>query len=291
MAIDYIHSKNVTHRDIKPENLLIDSLSHVKLTDFGLSDFFDVDNDDMITKSCGSIIYTSPECLSGQPYNGRSTDAWSCGVTLYTLLTGRSPWKSQDDESVTEEIFTTEIRIPRFLSPMCNDFLTNLLERDWIKRMTISEALKHPWLESASATKNRTRGSIDIINHSSSILNPSNPLNNTTTFSKLTQNPDSKISESNNNENGNHKIVNRKKYIEASKSIITDEKLNTFFESIKQMIKDSETYLSCDDIRENAKESERKVKVIESQSQDNDNMKFKSSSSGITALRNSVNGK
>ena len=141
MAADYIHSKNVTHRDIKPENLMIDSFSHVKLTDFGLSDFFDTDNNDMVTNSCGSIIYASPECLSGQPYNGRSTDAWSCGVTIYTLITGRSPWKGQDEESITEEIFTTEIRLPRFLTPMCCDFLTRLLERDWRKRMTIEEAL------------------------------------------------------------------------------------------------------------------------------------------------------
>lgn len=280
MAADYIHSKNVTHRDIKPENLMIDSFSHVKLTDFGLSDFFDTDNNDMVTNSCGSIIYASPECLSGQPYNGRSTDAWSCGVTIYTLITGRSPWKGQDEESITEEIFTTEIRLPRFLTPMCCDFLTRLLERDWRKRMTIEEALKHPWIDGSSFPANRSRGSVDIRNQSASIFK------NPATFSIQTSSTEKVPPNSNNEEE------NRRNHIEVSRSVITEEKLRLFLETVKKVNDESEVHLSCDNFHENSKNSERKVKlVVENQIQAPGTPKAIHTSSGISSLMNSITWK
>ena len=37
LALEYLHSYGVVHRDLKPDNLLITSLGHIKLTDFGLS--------------------------------------------------------------------------------------------------------------------------------------------------------------------------------------------------------------------------------------------------------------
>lgn len=296
MAVDYIHSKSVTHRDIKPENLMIDAISHVKLTDFGLSDFFNKENNDMVTKSCGSILYASPECLSGQPYNGRSTDAWSCGMTLYSLITGRSPWKGQDEETVSEEIFTTEIRLPRFLSPLCCDFLNRLLERDWQKRMTIEEALKHPWLDCSSIPSNRARGSFDISKNLSTPSHSSNHImKGSTNFSILSQNPDGKVSiaSNNNGENENHKEPRRNNE-EVSKSVITDEKMDLFLESIKEMIEDS-PHISCDDLYDKARETEPKLTLIIDKQmppqRTAETPKAMHTASGINAFMNSIDWK
>ena len=40
MGVKYLHEMGVSHRDLKPENLLIDSMGHVKITDFGVSEVF-----------------------------------------------------------------------------------------------------------------------------------------------------------------------------------------------------------------------------------------------------------
>ena len=46
----------------------------------------------LLTTRCGSEDYAAPEILLGQPYDGRSTDAWALGVLLYALMEGRLPF-------------------------------------------------------------------------------------------------------------------------------------------------------------------------------------------------------
>lgn len=63
----------------------------IKLTDFGLSRFIDPAQP-LLTTRCGSESYAAPELVIGRPYDGRETDAWSCGVVLYALVTRRLPF-------------------------------------------------------------------------------------------------------------------------------------------------------------------------------------------------------
>ena len=107
-AVRYLHLNWIVHRDIKLENVLVniplvdlkaitDPTKHataiVTLTDLGLSRRMpDPPESPLLQTRCGSEDYAAPEILLGQPYDGRSTDAWALGVLLYALMEGRLPF-------------------------------------------------------------------------------------------------------------------------------------------------------------------------------------------------------
>ncbi|EAY06038.1 CAMK family protein kinase [Trichomonas vaginalis G3] len=143
-ALQYVHSLNICHRDLKPENLLLDQGGMVKISDFGLSRFVGVNG--LVNTPCGSPCYASPECVSGHPYDGRKSDIWSCGVIAYAILTGQLPWTKRNQQQLFEQIKRGEYTIPTYLSPNCRSFIAGLMTVNTEYRLTIEQALHHPWL-------------------------------------------------------------------------------------------------------------------------------------------------
>ncbi|KAL1301470.1 hypothetical protein AAFC00_005718 [Neodothiora populina] len=107
-AVRYLHEMGVVHRDLKLENVLVYPPAHflstltdprthphpiISLTDLGLSRRISPPPaSPLLTTRCGSEDYAAPEILLGQPYDGRSTDAWALGVLLYALMEHRLPF-------------------------------------------------------------------------------------------------------------------------------------------------------------------------------------------------------
>jgi serine/threonine protein kinase len=94
-ALDYSHARGVVHRDIKPDNVLLDKRGRPFLMDFGIAKI-----DESLVKTqagfiLGSPAYLSPEQLRGQPLDGR-TDVYSLGVTLYQMLAGIIPYRTEN---------------------------------------------------------------------------------------------------------------------------------------------------------------------------------------------------
>ena len=143
-TLAYIQSMNVTHRDLKPENILLDQYGQLKISDFGLSRF--LDSNGLANTPCGSPCYASPECISGKPYDGKTTDVWSCGVILYAMVTGQLPWTKRNQTQLFEQIRHGEYTIPSYISYQCADFIRGLMTVDCKKRLTIEQAFKHPFL-------------------------------------------------------------------------------------------------------------------------------------------------
>ena len=145
-ALEYIHKLGVCHRDIKPENILLDENECVKLSDFGLSKFIS-QGSSLVSTPCGSPCYASPECLSGEDYDGVASDMWSTGVLLYATVCGQLPWTNPNHSELFRQIKAAEFTIPNFVTNECRDLIFKLMTRDSTKRITAADAKNHEWFK------------------------------------------------------------------------------------------------------------------------------------------------
>lgn len=158
LALKVLHENHIIHRDLKPENLLIqntdDGKTLCKIADFGLSDIFT--NEQMQTY-CGTVGYACPEIMKNVPYD-KSADIWSLGVIVYILLCGCQPFDGDDQVELTQNILTANFE---FFSPEWDDisgaaknFISRMLQVDQAKRISVDEALKHPWISGNAPSAN-----------------------------------------------------------------------------------------------------------------------------------------
>eukprot|EP00951_Prasinocladus_malaysianus_P024309 scaffold209578_cov49-Prasinocladus_malaysianus.AAC.2 len=82
---------------------------------------------------------------------GPEVDVWACGVCLYIMLSGFPPFEGSDMLEVMTNVRTQEPSYDdpawEMVSPEAQDFVSRLLSRDPGERMTVPEALEHPWLD------------------------------------------------------------------------------------------------------------------------------------------------
>lgn len=160
-AVEFIHTKGVAHRDIKPENILLDSKGNLKLADFGLATVYKKNNGvkRKCFTPCGSPPYMSPEIVDSNGYNPEMSDIWACGVVLFVLLTGETPWdeptlKSPEFKTFVEMDGKILIKPWGKLSPMVLSLLRTMIRIDVDKRATIAIISKHPWVNKEDSYSN-----------------------------------------------------------------------------------------------------------------------------------------
>ena len=98
-ALIFMHSKGVIHRDIKPSNIMFTRQGEVKVTDFGIAKSINDKIKYTKTGLLGSVIYVSPEQILGEDVS-QCTDIYSFGITLYRMLTGKSPFKGETEYTI-----------------------------------------------------------------------------------------------------------------------------------------------------------------------------------------------
>ncbi|EGW11698.1 Calcium/calmodulin-dependent protein kinase type II delta chain [Cricetulus griseus] len=120
----------------------------VKLADFGLA--IEVQGDQQAWFGfAGTPGYLSPEVLRKDPY-GKPVDMWACGVILYILLVGYPPFWDEDQHRLYQQIKAGAYDFPSpewdTVTPEAKDLINKMLTINPAKRITASEALKHPWI-------------------------------------------------------------------------------------------------------------------------------------------------
>jgi len=144
-VLDYLHTKGIFHRDIKPDNIIVDAKLGIKLIDFGFSTITLPNT--LLQTFCGSLQYVSPECLLKKAYYGSSSDVWSAGVVLYTMATGKYPWKEGTNAGIMNSIINCNYRIPHKVCKTCASVIKSILVAEPSYRPSAKDLLSSVYLQ------------------------------------------------------------------------------------------------------------------------------------------------
>ncbi|ELR21145.1 Mitogenactivated protein kinase 5, putative [Acanthamoeba castellanii str. Neff] len=177
-GLKYIHSAHVLHRDLKPSNLFINKDVLLKIADFGLARVaHPEDNYDGFTQYVATRWYRAPEVILSWKQYTNAIDMWSIGCIFAELLMRRPLFQGKDHIKQVEcicEIMGTPSEediagisssharqfvrnmgakpktplqklMPR-APPQALDLLEKMLAFNPAKRITVEDALCHPYL-------------------------------------------------------------------------------------------------------------------------------------------------
>ncbi|XP_028297518.1 death-associated protein kinase 2a isoform X2 [Gouania willdenowi] len=152
-GVNYLHARKIAHFDLKPENImLLDKnvpLPRIKLIDFGLAHKIEAGVE--FKNIFGTPEFVAPEIVNYEPL-GLEADMWSIGVITYILLSGASPFLGETKQDTLRNISAINYEFDEeffgHTSDLAKQFISELLEKDRKKRLTIQEALSHPWIKS-----------------------------------------------------------------------------------------------------------------------------------------------
>ena len=153
-GLSYLHEHNVVHRDLKPENILLLDEHTAVISDFTCSTQLK-SPDQRLDDSEGTPAYCAPEEETGELFDGRKSDVWSYGITLYVMIFGQLPFKTRFDvgnyftqcTQIADEILNGTISFDKD-PPISNELMelfNALLCKDPNKRVTMADALKMKW--------------------------------------------------------------------------------------------------------------------------------------------------
>ncbi|XP_065858343.1 mitogen-activated protein kinase homolog MMK2-like isoform X2 [Euphorbia lathyris] len=176
-GLKYVHSANVLHRDLKPSNLLLNANCDLKIGDFGLART--TSETDFMTEYVVTRWYRAPELLLNCSEYTAAIDIWSVGCILGEIMTREPLFPGKDYvhqlRLITELIGSPDDaslgflrsnnarryvrQLPQYRKqnfsvrfPSASTGATDLLEKmlvfDPNKRITVDEALCHPYLQS-----------------------------------------------------------------------------------------------------------------------------------------------
>ncbi|XP_051006852.1 myosin-IIIa [Acomys russatus] len=152
MGLQHLHSNKTIHRDVKGNNILLTTEGGVKLVDFGVSAQLSSTRHRLNT-SVGTPFWMAPEVIACEQqldttYDARC-DTWSLGITAIELGDGDPPLAELHPMRALFKIPRnppSKLRQPELWSAEFNDFISKCLTKDYEKRPTVSDLLKHKFI-------------------------------------------------------------------------------------------------------------------------------------------------
>jgi len=183
-GLKYIHSAHVIHRDLKPSNLLLNGNCDLKICDFGLARGIKDEEDYELTEYVVTRWYRAPEVMCSVQHYDAKIDVWSVGCILAELH-GRQPLFPGEDyirqmnlifgvlgtPSADDMKFITNPKAKNYIkslkprqkkpfskiykhaNPLALDLLEKMLEFNPAKRISVEDALAHPYFKSLHLPK------------------------------------------------------------------------------------------------------------------------------------------
>ncbi|CAN6483751.1 unnamed protein product [Victoria cruziana] len=175
-GLKYIHSANVLHRDLKPSNLLLNANCDLKICDFGLARI--TSETDFMTEYVVTRWYRAPELLLHSAEYTTAIDVWSVGCIFMELMNRQPLFPGRDHVHqlrllmeligtptdndlgfVSENARRYIQQLPRHarqsftqkfphVHPLAIDLVERMLTFDPRQRITVEDALAHPYLAS-----------------------------------------------------------------------------------------------------------------------------------------------
>ena len=179
-GLKYIHSANVLHRDLKPSNLLVNANCELKIGDFGMARGLSSTPEDhsmFMTEYVATRWYRAPELMLSLSEYTFSIDVWSVGCIFAELLGRRQLFPGKNylnqlnlilsvlgtpSEKFLDDVGSVRVKsyltqLPRkervklnVLFPGAHkdalDFLDKMLRLEPQERISIEDALRHPYL-------------------------------------------------------------------------------------------------------------------------------------------------
>ena len=247
-SIKYLHENNIIHRDIKPENLLVDNKMNLKLCDFGFARRVNIDSRVPITDYVATRWYRSPELLLTGGVYGPEVDFWAIGCIMGELVDGNPlfPGENEVDQldciqkvlgnfgqeqinlfysnpifegKVLGKFYRCETLEGRYFGKLNHlgiNFLKGLLEFDVKKRLNAHSVFKHPYFkELVEKDKDFVNNNIIVKDNNDGgnhqIVNKNNTNNhnsNNNSYKNSNSNNSNNSNYNNNNNNNNNNNIN-----------------------------------------------------------------------------------